>query len=283
MGWSTSELARLTGTTVNTIRHYHKHDLLAEPERMSNGYKQYGASHLLRLLQIRRMRELGIPLSDIARVENDREQQQLALKQLDSDLGERIAELKKARAEIAEMVAYGAPIDTASGFIDIAARMSAADRSLMSLYSNLYDESAMAEMKSIMSDSSPYDQEVDELPEDADEATRMRLAEQIGPSMKAHLEEKPWMLAPTHRMNGDAKMGQAAIIGSISELYNPAQIDVIQRAFVQVFPTLDIPDEDRERFIAFITEIAREEGVEIDGEEAAPTGGADPGPVPDRP
>ena len=24
MGWSTSELARLTGTTVNTIRHYHK-------------------------------------------------------------------------------------------------------------------------------------------------------------------------------------------------------------------------------------------------------------------
>ncbi|MCF2573595.1 helix-turn-helix domain-containing protein [Brevibacterium sp. UCMA 11754] len=272
MGWSTSELARLTGTTVNTIRHYHKLDLLAEPERMSNGYKQYGAAHLLRLLQIRRMRDLGIPLTDIDSVASDHEQQQLALKQLDRDLGERIAELEKARTEIAEMVTYGAPIDTASGFIDIAARMSAADRSLMSLYSNLYDESAMAEMKSIMSDSTPYDQEVDELPDDADEATRVRLAEQIVPSMKSNLEAKPWMLAPTHRMHGDAKMGQAAIIGSITELYNPAQIDVIQRAFLQVFPTLDIPDEDRARFIAFITEMARDEGVEIDGSSEIPDG-----------
>ena len=95
MGWSTSELARLTGTTVNTIRHYHKLGLLTEPERMSNGYKQYGASHLLRLHQIRRMRELGIPLADIGAVEDDHEQQQLALKQLESDLGEQIAALER--------------------------------------------------------------------------------------------------------------------------------------------------------------------------------------------
>lgn len=40
MGWSMSELARLTDTTVNTIRHYHKQDLLAEPERASNGSDQ---------------------------------------------------------------------------------------------------------------------------------------------------------------------------------------------------------------------------------------------------
>ena len=71
MGWSTSELARLAGATVNTVRHYHKLGLLTEPERMSNGYKQYGASHLLRLHQIRRMRELGIPLADIGAVDDD--------------------------------------------------------------------------------------------------------------------------------------------------------------------------------------------------------------------
>ncbi|WP_210604234.1 MerR family transcriptional regulator [Brevibacterium oceani] len=259
MGWSTSELARLTGTTVNTIRHYHKLGLLTEPERMSNGYKQYGASHLLRLHQLRRMRELGIPLSDIGSVDDDHEQQQLALKQLERDLGEQIAVLEKARTEVTQLLEHGAPIDTASSFIDIAARMSHADRSLMNIYSSLYDESAMSEMRSIMSDTTPYDQEVDELPEDADEATRARLAEQIAPSMKRSLEDKPWLLAPTSRMKGDVKMGQAAIIGTIGELYNEAQIDVIQRAFISVFPTLDVPEADRERFIAHIQQMIREE------------------------
>jgi DNA-binding transcriptional MerR regulator len=208
VGWSTSELARLTGTTVNTIRHYHKLGLLTEPERMSNGYKQYGASHLLRLHQIRRMRELGIPLADIGAVEDDHEQQQLALKQLESDLGEQIAALEKARTEVSQLLEHGAPIDTAAGFIDIAARMSNSDRALMNIYSTLYEESALAEMRSIMSETTPYDQEVDELAEDADDATRARLAEQIAPSMKRQLEAKPWLLAPTERMTGDVKMGQ---------------------------------------------------------------------------
>src|SRR5699024_1387342 len=85
---------------------------------MSNGYKQYGASHLLRLHQIRRMRELGIPLSDIASVQDDQEQQQLALNQLDGDLRDRIEALQKARAEVSQLLEYSAPIDTASGFID---------------------------------------------------------------------------------------------------------------------------------------------------------------------
>ncbi|WP_181273949.1 MerR family transcriptional regulator [Brevibacterium oceani] len=259
MGWSTSELARLTGTTVNTIRHYHKLGLLTEPERMSNGYKQYGASHLLRLHQLRRMRELGIPLADIGSVDDDHEQQQLALKQLERDLGEQIAVLEKARTEVTQLLEHGAPIDTASGFIDIAARLSHADRSLMNVYSSLYDESVMAEMRSIMDDTTPYDQEVDELPEDADEETRARLAAQIAPTMKRQLEAKPWMLAPATRMKGDVKMGQSAIIGTISEVYNKAQIDVIQRAFIAVFPTLDIPEADRERFNAHIQQMIREE------------------------
>ncbi|WAP52215.1 MerR family transcriptional regulator [Arthrobacter sp. ATA002] len=68
MPWSTSELAELAGTTVNTVRHYHRSGLLEEPDRMSNGYKQYGARHLARLLQIRRLRDLGVPLAQIEAV-----------------------------------------------------------------------------------------------------------------------------------------------------------------------------------------------------------------------
>lgn len=260
MGWSTSELAKLTETTVNTIRHYHKLELLAEPERMSNGFKQYGTSHLLRLLQIRRMRELGIPLSDIDSVRDDHEQQQLALKHLDRELEEQIAELVRAREEVAQLLEHGAPIDTASGFIDIAATMSGPDRSLMSLYSRLYDEKTMSEFKTVMSQTTPFDREIDDLAEDADEATRERLAEAIAPNMRTQLESNPWMLAPTHGMRGDAEMSQSAIIGSILELYNSAQVDVIQRAFIKMFPDLDIPDEHRERFLAFIqAQVAKEQ------------------------
>ena len=186
MGWSTSNW--------RADRHHGQHDsalsqlgLPTEPERMS-GYKQYGASHLLRLHQIRRMRELGIPLADIGAVEDDHEQQQLALKQLESDLGEQIAALEKARTEVSQLLEHGAPIDTASGFIDIAARMSNSDRALMNIYSTLYEESALAEMRSIMSETTPYDQEVDELAEDADD-DRARLAEQDRPEYEATARE----------------------------------------------------------------------------------------------
>ena len=147
---------------------------------MSNGYKQYGAaSHVLRLLQIRRLRDLGIPLEDISSIEDDHEAQQLALKHLDAELGENIAELEKTREQIAELLEHGAPIDTASGFIDIAATMSSPDSSLMSLYSRLYDDETMTEMQDIMAETIPADREFNELAEDADEATRARLAKPL--------------------------------------------------------------------------------------------------------
>ncbi len=38
-GWSTRELA---GTTLKTVRHYHRLRLPEEPERAANSYKQYG-------------------------------------------------------------------------------------------------------------------------------------------------------------------------------------------------------------------------------------------------
>ncbi|MFF3441930.1 MerR family DNA-binding transcriptional regulator [Streptosporangium sp. NPDC002721] len=53
MGWSTREIARLAGTTLRTVRHYHEIGLLDEPERLSNGYKVYRTEHPVRLLQIR--------------------------------------------------------------------------------------------------------------------------------------------------------------------------------------------------------------------------------------
>ena len=45
--------------------HYHDVGLLPSPPRNSNGYKNYGVSHLTLLLRIRRLVELGAPLSEI--------------------------------------------------------------------------------------------------------------------------------------------------------------------------------------------------------------------------
>jgi len=35
------ELAAIAGVTTRTVRHYHRIGLLPEPERQSNGYREY--------------------------------------------------------------------------------------------------------------------------------------------------------------------------------------------------------------------------------------------------
>lgn len=64
-GWSTREIAEFAGTTLKAVRHYHRIGLLEEPERSANGYKRYGIKHLIRLMRIRRLVDLGVALSDI--------------------------------------------------------------------------------------------------------------------------------------------------------------------------------------------------------------------------
>lgn len=59
------ELARATGTKVETIRFYEKSGLLAAPGRTAGNYRAYGADHLARLSFIRRARDLGFPLDQV--------------------------------------------------------------------------------------------------------------------------------------------------------------------------------------------------------------------------
>lgn len=66
-----SELAELTGCTVRTLRHYHAIGLLPEPPRGANGYRDYGAEDLARVLRIRRLASLGFSLERIGRVMDD--------------------------------------------------------------------------------------------------------------------------------------------------------------------------------------------------------------------
>lgn len=68
MDWSIQEIARLTGTTSRTLRHYDDIGLLAPSRIAHNGYRHYDDAALIRLQRILLLRELGLGLPQIADV-----------------------------------------------------------------------------------------------------------------------------------------------------------------------------------------------------------------------
>jgi MerR family transcriptional regulator, thiopeptide resistance regulator len=68
MAWSIAEVARMSGVTSRTLRHYDEIGLLPPAWIASNGYRHYQEDDLLRLQQILVLRELGLGLTEIAGV-----------------------------------------------------------------------------------------------------------------------------------------------------------------------------------------------------------------------
>ncbi|GKT26799.1 hypothetical protein AVHM3334_22055 [Acidovorax sp. SUPP3334] len=60
------ELARRTGLTVRTLHHYDEVGLLTPSGRSEAGYRLYSQSDVQRLHGIQTLRQMGLPLSDIA-------------------------------------------------------------------------------------------------------------------------------------------------------------------------------------------------------------------------
>jgi len=98
------ELARLAGTTVRAVRHYHRIGLLPEPDRDSSGYRRYRAAALVRLLRIRRLREMGLPLDRIAELIDGTEPAlHDALDALDAELAAQAERIAAHRARLAQL------------------------------------------------------------------------------------------------------------------------------------------------------------------------------------
>jgi DNA-binding transcriptional MerR regulator len=68
MGWSIAEVARDSGVTSRTLRHYHAIGLLEPARTAPNGRRYYEQEQLLRLQRILLLRELGLGLDAIAEV-----------------------------------------------------------------------------------------------------------------------------------------------------------------------------------------------------------------------
>lgn len=62
------ELARQAGVTTRTIRHYEQLGLLSPSERAPSGFRYYTDRELARLHKIGQLKDLGLPLEDIAQV-----------------------------------------------------------------------------------------------------------------------------------------------------------------------------------------------------------------------
>jgi len=66
--WKVGELARATGLTVRALHHYDELGLLVPSERTQAGHRLYGEEDVRRLYRIVALRQLGLPLSEIAAV-----------------------------------------------------------------------------------------------------------------------------------------------------------------------------------------------------------------------
>lgn len=69
--WPTGEVARWAGVTSRTLRHYDDVGLVRPAYVGSGGQRYYGREQLLRLQEVLVLRELGLPLDDIAKVLDD--------------------------------------------------------------------------------------------------------------------------------------------------------------------------------------------------------------------
>jgi MerR family transcriptional regulator, thiopeptide resistance regulator len=68
MPFTVGDLARLTGVTVRALHHYDEIGLVRPSQRTQAGYRLYDDADVVRLQQVLVLRELGLPLHEIAGV-----------------------------------------------------------------------------------------------------------------------------------------------------------------------------------------------------------------------
>ncbi|MET4427567.1 MerR family transcriptional regulator [Mycolicibacterium sp. 624] len=234
MGWSTREVAELAGTSLRAVRHYHQVGLLAEPERRSNGYKQYGVAHLVRLVRIKRLTDLGFSLPQIAAMGNTDDHPEEALRGLDAELAATIERLQAARAELGLILEHSAPTDLPPEFVppDTVAKMSDADRSLVVVLTRVLGPRGLEVYADLLQNApdEPSLSAFDDLPTDADESTRQDMAESLAPYIRAIYAAHPGLLEARVDAPGGPRFADETIAGAMAELYNAAQLDVLRRA-----------------------------------------------------
>ncbi|WP_410574914.1 MerR family transcriptional regulator [Amycolatopsis sp. cmx-4-61] len=234
--WSTRQLADLAGTTVKTVRHYHRMGLLELPERAPNGYKRYRTTHLARLLQIKRLAELGLSLARIKAMERGGEGSEDTIDVLDAELAAEIERLQRTREELATLREHRAPLDVPAPFGPVAHGMSAQDRALLTVFSATLREEALDDLRRLIAE--PTDNDVDEdfdrLPADAHDEAIETLAGRLAGSIRRSHARFPWMTVPGSAGTRGRELAEAALGPAVVERLNAAQLKTLVRAHTLV-------------------------------------------------
>lgn len=233
VAWSTREIAELAGTSLRAVRHYHQVGLLDEPERRSNGYKQYGVAHLVRLVRIKRLTDLGFSLTQIADMADTDEHPEEALRSLDAELAATIERLQRARVELGLILERSAPTGLPPEFVEpeVFAKLSEADRALVVVLTRVLGPQGLEAYAELLQNApdEPVALAFDDLPADADESTRQDIAERLVPYIRALYAANPGLLESRTDAPKGQRFADETISEAMSELYNEAQLDVLRR------------------------------------------------------
>lgn len=106
------ELAKLTGVSTDTLRHYERLGLLARPPRTQAGYRLYPANAVERVQLVRRALSVGFTLAELARILRVRDRGGVPCKQVRAlaaskveELEQRIEELRLTRKQLQRLLA----------------------------------------------------------------------------------------------------------------------------------------------------------------------------------
>ena len=94
------ELARLAGVSTDTLRHYERKGVLAQPRRSMNGYREYGAEALDRVLLVRRALGVGFTLDELARILKRRDRGGVPCREVRELAAAKLAEIETRLSEL---------------------------------------------------------------------------------------------------------------------------------------------------------------------------------------
>jgi DNA-binding transcriptional MerR regulator len=100
---SAGQLARLSGISTDSLRHYERVGVLPKPRRTAAGYRQYPPEAVKRVRMIRRALAIGFTLRELARILRVREKGGAPCREVRSLAAAKLAELDRQLGEMAAL------------------------------------------------------------------------------------------------------------------------------------------------------------------------------------
>ena len=102
---SVGDLAKATGTKIETIRWYEKVGILPAPARTAGNYRAYGQDHLSRLSFVRRGRGLGFTLDGVRALLALADQRDRDCGEVDTIARQHLADVERKIADLTALAA----------------------------------------------------------------------------------------------------------------------------------------------------------------------------------